>query len=191
MLEGFAEFDSINRIIAKRSCEAPVIISGEENRTVTLPPGKDQNCKIKIPIIGITIRLWTTVGNATFYLSISTYPSAYVYDLLVRSVPGEPGVVYIRYPGGSGTALIANADPGPLGVAYANVQGSASTATSFRLQATSGNDDHCQSSPCGGGKRCVDTGSSYVCKSGADALRTNTLLSLLGLLLSALLLRRG
>ena len=38
-------------------CTAPIIISPDEDRESELAPGKDQNCKLKIPIGGLILKV--------------------------------------------------------------------------------------------------------------------------------------
>jgi hypothetical protein len=190
MLTGFNEFQSLKDIIEKRTCDAPIIISITQGAESSLAPGRDINCKIKIPTSsaallasngtvekGLTLRVWTTNGSATFYLSATTYPNAYFHDQLVRSVPGEPGVIYIE----SGNAE---------GVLYANVEGSATETTVFKLEAGAGDSDYCKTAWCPADQRCVDTGKSYTCKenNSGSFIRANARLGLLFLALSCSLM---
>jgi uncharacterized protein YegL len=140
MLTNFNEFDSLNAIIEKRTCDAPIIISPDEDRESELAPGKDQNCKLKIPIGGITIKLITITGSATFYTSSEIFPSEFFYDQVVSSSPGRNGTISIKYSVSTRPSLLAGGGNSsePEGIVYANIQGDEKQTTRVRLEAVEG-----------------------------------------------------
>ena len=66
LLDDFEEVESLSYTIQDRTCDAPIIVGPGENGTEwkdLLPPGFDQNCKIKIPIGGATVKLDALTGK--------------------------------------------------------------------------------------------------------------------------------
>jgi uncharacterized protein YegL len=154
LLSNFTEFESLTAAIEKKTCEAPIIISPEQNQTHTeLPGGGDQNCKIMIPRQGVTIKVKTSVGLSTFYVGLSSYPSSVYFDAMTESSPGKLGVIFIPQP----TTLDAEA------TVFCNIKGDNNTASNITVGIEEGNQDHCQGGKCEPNGICIDQGPRYTC----------------------------
>jgi len=156
LLAGFTEVDSLKSAITDKTCDAPIIIAPGQNSTTggRLPPGDDQNCKIKVPAEGVTVEMEAFGGKASFYIARSTYPSSQYYEEMTDANGDSLGVIFIPKP----DTLDAE------GTMFCNIKGDNVTETNVTIGCRPGNQDKCKSKPCQNGGHCVNRpGSNYRC----------------------------
>lgn len=154
LLEGFTDFDGLKDAIAKRTCEAPIIISPGSNSTTGIRPGGDQNCQIRVTASGITIELAVSGGQTTFYISRTTYPSPDFYEMKTEATKDRIGFMYIHQPPTTQLEVIV----------YCNIKGDNSTESNVSISTKPGEHDGCKSQSCQNSGACVNTpGGGYRC----------------------------
>jgi hypothetical protein len=148
-LVDFNEFTSLQDTLSKKTCEAPVVITIDELVTGNIGPGQEQNCKMKIPPEGATVRVETSGGPVEFLVSDTTYPNADYFDQKISALPGQPAVLYINFKNTEGEI-------------YCRIRGNNLTEAMVTMGAQVGEHDYCKDSPCKHGT-CIDTGDAFKC----------------------------
>jgi hypothetical protein len=152
LLKDFSEVDSLKYVIEQRTCDAPVIISPGQNGSTIIKPGGDQNCKVRVPQEGVTVKFTPTKGSAKYFVATDTYPSESYYEGMTSASVGEVGALFIPKPN----------TPDVEGTVFCNIKGEEND-TEIDFGTKPGDQEFCRKEPCKNGGTCKDTGDSYVC----------------------------
>lgn len=149
LLKDFEEVDSLRYAIEKRTCNAPIIINPGNNGVTlpgVLPPNTNQNCLIRVPQAGVTVKLQTEKTTTVYSFSSSVFPNEDYNDAVISAEPGKMATLYL---------------PGNYKNVFCNIKGNNTNVT---IDFLPGKQDFCRPNPCKNSGVCIDQGQDYICR---------------------------